>query len=63
MENNKRCLVCGKLGKAKFNGVAWLCEEHAQEATTFSLKVGVPVIWARRGTPEYLIMPTGIHKN
>jgi len=63
MENNKRCVICGRRGIAKVNGKAWLCEQHAQEATTFSLKIRQPVIWALRGTPRYLLMPAGIHRN
>lgn len=63
MQSDKKCFICGKPGIAKANGKIWLCEEHSREATTFSLKIGQPVIWARRGIPEYLIMPMGIHKN
>jgi len=63
MQSDKRCLICGRPGIAQVNGVAWLCEKHAQEATIFSLNIGQPVIWARRGIPEYLMMPTGIHRN
>jgi len=63
MMEDKRCAVCGKKAIAKVNGKAWLCDEHATEATIFSLKIGQPVIWANRGEPQYLLMPTGGHRN
>jgi len=63
MQNDKACVICGKVGIAKVNGKFWLCPEHAIEATKFSLVTGTPVMWARRGDPQYLLMPTGIHKN
>lgn len=63
MQSDKRCLICGRPGIAKVNGVAWLCEKHTIEATKFSLVTGVPVMWARRGDPQYLMVPTAIHRN
>ena len=59
----KRCAICRKPGVVRANGRAWLCEKHALEATTLSLKMGQPVIWAHRGQPQYLLTPTGVHKN
>jgi len=62
--DSKRCVICGKPGIARANGQVWLCEQHAREATILSLKIGQPVIWANRGDPQYLLMPTGnIHNN
>lgn len=63
MGSNKRCLICGKPGTVQVNGKAWLCSEHGLEATKASLATGTPVVWARRGTPEYLMVPTTIHRN
>jgi hypothetical protein len=63
MQSDKKCLICGQPGAARVNGKAWLCEQHAREATDFSLKIGQPVIWAFKGVPRYLIMPNGIHRN
>jgi len=60
---DKRCVVCGKKGAARANGKAWLCEKHALEATELTLRSGQSVIWANRGEPQYLIMPTGVHRN
>jgi len=60
---DKRCAICGKKGVARVNDNAWLCEEHALQATMLSLKIGQPVVWANRGDPQYLMMPTGIHRN
>lgn len=63
MQGDKKCFICGAPGIAKINGQSWLCAEHAIEATKLILVIGAPVMWARRGTPEYLLMPTGIHRN
>jgi hypothetical protein len=59
----KRCYKCGKKAIARVNGKAWVCDEHATEATIISLKIGQPVIWASRGDPQYMLMPTGGHNN
>ncbi|HEX76536.1 MAG TPA: hypothetical protein G4O12_08185 [Dehalococcoidia bacterium] len=63
MPSDKKCVICGKPGIARVNGKAWLCAEHAIEATKLSLVIGAPVVWARRGDPQYLMMPIGIHRN
>jgi hypothetical protein len=57
---DKRCYKCGCKAVAKMNGTTWLCEYHAQEATITSLSLGAPVIWANRGDPQYLLIPTGV---
>lgn len=64
MKTSKRCIICGKPGKARLNGQVWLCGEHAHAAAIASLVCGVPVVEAVRGEPRYLLMPaSGISKN
>ena len=60
----RRCVICGRKAAARANGVAWLCLEHAHEATVVSLMAGQPVVEAIEGEPRYLLMPTStISKN
>lgn len=63
MQDVKRCFKCGKRAVARVNDNVWLCDKHAMEATALSLEIGQPVIWANRGEPQYLLMPTGVHRN
>lgn len=57
MENNKRCVICGKPGEAKMKNSLWLCGQCAMAATIGSLAAGVPVVMARKGIPQLLLLP------
>lgn len=63
MRETKRCLICGRHGIARVNDRAWLCEQHALEATKFSLAAGASVVWACRGNAQYLMVPTKAGRN
>jgi len=63
MQSIKKCVKCGRTGIARINAGVWLCYKCAMEATIFSLNIGQPVIWARRSDPQFVLMPTTIHKN
>ena len=64
METEKRCIICGKPGKARLNGEFWLCCQHVHEVTILSLMSGHTVMETVRGEPRFLLVPiSGISKN
>ena len=52
------CDKCNRPAVARLNNDSYLCQEHVEEATVRSLKMGIPILLARRGEAQYLVMPT-----